>query len=436
MIAFASLFLGLILGVHEVELVVEGDIAAVVLRLDEQVVATRAQAPWTLACDFGSELHPHKLEALAVSDNGEIVDRAVQWINLPRSRAEAGFVLEGAEPSRPDRARLVWQHIEFSTAEQVSVRFDRKKLSLDAEGIVTLPRYNPDELHTLKASLRFPDGARYQTEINFGARLGFGAEANLTGVPLVTENRPMPSIDDLDGLLGSGEERLDVIGVERSPARIVMVVDSSAAAGLRSLAPFGSSLTTSTTQLQAGERLEFLFPGAHKTHDRNDGSKLFSISQPFSASDGSFAWLLTRVPVPEATPSRRLTDALAVAGVQAAGGSRPRAVVLILGHEESDTSAYTVSEVRRFLEELRVPLLVWWTGHSTSVTISEDRRPLNVETVWGPARDISTVSRLLQAVEDLRSELDAQLIAWVEGIHLPSSIELTEKANKLRLAGS
>jgi hypothetical protein len=187
--------------------------------------------------------------------------------------------------------------------------------------------------------------------------------------------------------------------------------------------------------MRAGEQLEFLFPEARFSSPSEVAAKLFSVSQPFTVSQGNFASLLTRVPAPEPTGRRRVTDALAVAAVQASDGSRPRAVVLVLGQEQADTSAYGILEVRQFLKDLQVPLLIWWTGLPSSVNISEDRRPLRVKTAWGAATDISSVSRFRQAIGVLRRELDGQSTVWVEGSHLPQSITVSEQSKKLHLTG-
>ena len=177
------------------------------------------------------------------------------------------------------------------------------------------------------------------------------------------------------------------------------------------------------------------FLNAKKTPAGDNGSKLFTLSQPFTSDQGDLAWLLTRVSVPEATGNRRVTDALAVAGIEAATGGRPRAVILVLGHDATDTSAYQVEEVRQFLRDLRVPLWIWWTGRPSAVTVSEGRRPVRVDTVWGKAIDISSFNRIEQAVTELRKSLDRQHTVWVQGSHLPHRIELTSKATRAEFAG-
>lgn len=435
MITFATLFLGLVLGPKDVDLLVEGAPAAVILELDGNEIARRTEPPWSFDCDLGPRLEPHKLEALALDEWGEVQDRAVQWINLPRSRAEVAFVLEGEDPKRPDSARLVWKHIEFDQADSTRVRFDGRDVPYDGLGSIRLPAYDPDELHVLQADLRFPDGAHYEAELGFGPRLGFGAEIDLTGLVLELSRSSKPSIQQLAGWFEKDGRPLAVVGIEKSPARILVVVDDTAVAALRELATVTGSAVSNRVALHKGEEVLFLFPSARKISSQDDGSKLFPISQPFTANQGHLAWLLTRVAPPETDGSRRVTDALAVAGIEAASGGRPRAVILVLGHVAADTSAYRIDEVLDFLRDLRVPLSIWWTGRPSPVTVSEGRRPVRVDTPWGKARDISSFNRLEQAIVQLRKSLDEQHTVWVEGSHLPNRVALTPRAAKAAFVG-
>ena len=89
MIAFASLFLGLVYGVETVQVVVGEAVVAVELRLDGEAVRVLRQPPWRAECDFGSELAPRLLEAVAFDAADRELGRASQWLNLPQPRAAA-----------------------------------------------------------------------------------------------------------------------------------------------------------------------------------------------------------------------------------------------------------------------------------------------------------------------------------------------------------
>ena len=137
-------------------------------------------------------------------------------------------------------------------------------------------------------------------------------------------------------------------------------------------------------------------------------------------------WLLTRLMVPGGPPGKqRLSDAVAVAGVQALSGSRPRAVVVVMGAAPEDVSRTDPATVRQYLGSVRVPLFVW------SVVKPEEKSvPL---AAWGKIEDVSTVPKLRAAVADLRDELESQWIVWVEGTHLPQSITLGPGEAELEL---
>jgi hypothetical protein len=438
MITFAFLFLGLVLGPHDIELLVEGDVASVQLVLDGQTVGELTTEPWRMQIDFGPTLRPHKLEAIALDETGREIDTTRQLVNLPRERAEAALLLEGQDPQKPESARLVWQHVEYQTAEKTTFRFDGKELSLSGPDQVKLPAYDPAVLHSIEASIRFPDGVRYQAELNIGGQTIFGADTELTGVTVVIPDMELPELRSLEGRFRGGGEPLRVVGVERAPARVAMVVDQTALPALRKLGEFGGNLTDTQTALRPGEQLVFLFPEVKKVEGKGVPSRLFSITQTFTAEHGgSIPWILTRISSPDQEPSpyRRISDAVAVAGVQAAIGNRPRAVVLVLGTRSQDHSAYDVKEMRRFLKDLRVPLFVWWTGRPRTEVTSDNERQLTQKTPWGRADDISTFTRLMQATQKVRLELDSQLTVWIEGSHLPHTIELAEGVRGIKMAG-
>jgi hypothetical protein len=118
-----------------------------------------------------------------------------------------------------------------------------------------------------------------------------------------------------------------------------------------------------------------------------------------------------------------LGEAVAGAGVTAAGGGTPRAVVLVLSGNPVDDSNYQPPAVREYLRALRVPLVVW------SVTGDESAG------AWGKASDVSDPGSLTKASKRLLKELERQWIVWVEGRHLPSDIELDPEVQGIRLAG-
>jgi hypothetical protein len=120
----------------------------------------------------------------------------------------------------------------------------------------------------------------------------------------------------------------------------------------------------------------------------------------------------------------RLADAVGVAGLPAMATGRSRAVVLVLSDESVDPSFYTPAQTRAYLRALRVPLFVW------SLQPLDDPAATNRSLVaqWSPVEDTSTVSKLRAAVARLRRALDQQQIVWVEGLHRPTDVALTDAA--------
>src|SRR6187549_2331038 len=129
-IAFITLFLGLALGPHPVELAVEGPAASVELLLDGAVAGRIGQSPWKGEIDFGTTLVPHELVARALDAQGQEIARTRQWVNLPRPPAEVEIVLEGAAGA-PRSVRLSWERLTHDPPVRTSLTLDGQELRLD-----------------------------------------------------------------------------------------------------------------------------------------------------------------------------------------------------------------------------------------------------------------------------------------------------------------
>jgi hypothetical protein len=157
---------------------------------------------------------------------------------------------------------------------------------------------------------------------------------------------------------------------------------------------------------------------------RQRGLALFPFSGPFDIKRMGLPWLVSHLENEMgAATGQRLAEAVAVAGMRAVGGGSPRAVVLVLSRDTIDYSRYKPQSVRDYLRALRVPLVIWTTegGGLTSD--------------WGEASRVSTQGSLRKASRRLLKSLKRQWIVWIEGRHLPSDIELDERATRYRLAG-
>ncbi|HET9225149.1 MAG TPA: hypothetical protein VFR31_00660 [Thermoanaerobaculia bacterium] len=436
-IAFVSLFLGLTLGAYPVELAVEGPVSAVELLLDGAVVGRMEAAPWSGRIDFGSALVPHELVARALDADGQEVARARQWINLPRPEAEVEILLEGAP--LPSSVRLAFQSRTGEAPTSILVSLDGQPLVVGPDNRAPLPAWDPESAHVLSAEVRFPSNMVARKDAVFGGKYGSEVSTDLTAVPVRALKGKLTKAALQGRLLAEGKP-LPVAAVEEDPAEVFLVRDLGSVDGIRKLAGAGGKRRTEQgigmqkrlgiesdylryeIGLRKDDEVRFVRP-VTRTFSSSSGPRveLFDWSRPFKVEDGGLYWLLTRVVTTGNVGEQRLADAVAVAGLQAMAGSRPRAVVLILGGDPKDVSRYDPATVRRYLAAIRVPLFVWTFDGSS------------VPSGWGEAENVSNVTRLRRAVAKLKDEIESQRIVWVEGVHLPQSIALAPGTPEIEL---
>ena len=430
MIAFASLFLGLMVGVRPVTVIAGEPVVAVTFELDDRSVGRLTGSPWTLDVDFGKEFEPHELVARAYDQKGEEIGLVRQWINLPRPPAEVEVVLERDGSGRAVAARLAWESILGVRPLRVVVTFDGARLPL-ADRRVTLPAYDEVATHVLTAVLDFPNGVRSRSDVVLGGGSAGEAKSELTAVPILTDGGKPPKPQALRGRFRRKDQALSVAAVEHGPAEVVVVRDLSsgeAQQALRRGRPFGGAMPffSDRSGLEGSDVARILWPVARRIVEGGKSNELFETSREFSGKSASFRFLLTQVDYPGAASPRRFADAVAVAGLRACGSYSRRAVVLVLGTSGPDQSVYQAGPVRRYLERLRVPLYVW-----SLVPLGSHPPAL---APWGEAEDISSWPGLERAVEHLRHDLERQSIVWLEGRHLPQQIELVGNGGGLELA--
>jgi len=166
------------------------------------------------------------------------------------------------------------------------------------------------------------------------------------------------------------------------------------------------------------ETIRFVWPVSRTIEKPGADVELFDVSRDLDARDGGVLWFLARFYPRDDGPKRqRLADAVAVAGLQALSANHRRAVLLVLSEKPPDTSRSDPALVRRYLASIRVPLFVWTLGDPAAPQAA----------AWG-AEPVSSLGKMRKAFARLKRELAAQRILWVDGLHLPQSIELTPEA--------
>jgi hypothetical protein len=422
MVAFASLWLGVVAGNVPVELLVPPDTARVELFLDGRPAGVLAAAPWKLPVDLGEEIAPHELVAVATDAAGAEIGRARQWLNLPQPPAVLEVTLE-ADPETGGVARVAWAAVGGAEPLAVRATLDEQPLPVRDPAVVPLPPFAADSPHLLRVEAEFPDGHSARRDLVFGGVLAEELTFELTHMPvLVDGKRPAGEIAVL-----AGGERLAPIAVEEEAADLVVVVDPSAREELRALAREVSRMGTMhpgargllskidgrfVAPMPAGTRLRVMWPVARRTARQALRWQVFAHTQELPARDGGLLWHLLRLGDPARKGAPALTDAVAVAGLAAAQNTRRRAVLLLLGPAPQDMSLYPSAAVRRYLERLRVPLHVWMVGG--------DAPP----PTWADAERVRNLAGFERAMKRLSEMLERQRIVWVPGAHLPQSLAL------------
>jgi hypothetical protein len=415
-IAFLTLFLGLTLGSQPVELNVTGPVAAVELLLDGAPVARFDGPPWKGQIDFGQALLPHELVARALDETGTEISRVRQWVNLPRPHAEMEILFEHGEGGRRVAGRLIWRSLTGESPSALAVTFDGKPLIPDAEGRFVLPPHGLETAHVLSVEARFSGSLVARKDVAFGGELGDEVSTELTAVPVrLRPGEKLPPPERMRGWFLSGGKPLPVAAVEEGPAELFVVRDFAAVDALPRLDSGGGSRFF----LRLGEEdiVRFVLPVARVVSGSGLPSELFDMSRDLGAKDGGLLWFLNRfLPQVDDPGKQRLADAVAVGGLQALYGNRRRAVLLVLADRPTDLSRSNPALVRRYLESIRVPLFVWTLGDPASAG------------AWGEGVKVSSTAKMRKAFARLEKELATQRIIWLDGRHLPQSIELSAAA--------
>lgn len=443
MVAFLTLFLGLVVGVQPVQVTVGPDVATVELRLDGETVGTLEGEPWTLPVDLGPELSPHRLEAVAFDSQGRELGRVSQTLNLPRPPVELSLAVDTS--SQPAVARMFWRSVLGGEPTDVRLVFDGEAIPVTDPAEVELPDHDPGRLHFLRAELTFDDGSRATDELVFGAASDQVAQ-ELTAVPVRVVDDGELTVGDLQGILGSEGRELTPVAVDSGSADVLVVPDGGARDALRQIGAVlrrgasnldpRSSRAFSSPLFRLGllardDVLRVLWPQPQR-RENEEGAldfDVFPMTAEQTHDDGGIYWQ-----VAEArhgwndTGIVRLADAVAVAGSRAAARNRPRAVVVLVSGPVADASTLGTGQVERYLARLGVPLHVWSLAPRASKVEAGDGG-------FSEAEVVSKVRDLTRATKVLQEDLDRQRMVWVEGRLLPQEIEVQGSPEVERTVG-
>jgi hypothetical protein len=435
MIEFLTLFVGLIVGTHPVEVIASGKVARVEIRLDGELLTEIPRSPWVAECDFGRELSPALLEAVAFDAAGRELGRDVQWLNLPGERADAEIVALKDREDRVIAARLTWSSPEFDRPKRITVELDGRRLKVPPSRRIDLVDIPERKIHVLTAEFRFSPQVELRRELIFGQEFEGSQDSGLTAVAVVLEDlEELPPLDAMHGWFSKDGAPLRVTAVERPEARVILVRDPTTVHRLAEMEPEierrrkkarRSSRSRPLDTLGDDVALLVLSPEPVVPENRLHSVLLFPISEkPARGSKGVVSATIGSSSASRLAGPLMTSDAVAVAGIRAAEDNGRRAVILLLGGVREDGSRFTAGAARRYLSDLRVPLFVWDLSGPAAV----------VPDGWGDPRPVDNVDDLVRAMRRVRYFLEEQRIVWINGRHLPQEIELSDKARGIRLA--
>jgi hypothetical protein len=436
LIEFLTLFVGLVLGHQNVELSVSGQAARVEIRLNGEIVAAKDSEPWVLRCDFGRELHPGRLKAIAFDEGGRIIGIDEQWINLPTDRAEAEIVAERDDTGRIVGAKLTWKSPEFERPKNLKVSLDDTELKLQPPYRVDLSGVDADSVHVLRAEFVFANDLSLKRELAFGKVFSGVHSSGLTALPVMLEEiDELPPIDQLEGWFADGDEELPVAGVERDSARLVVVADPTTIGLVGQL--FQDRKKTGRRKRRGEDGPRFadelaedvqvlvLIPEPMVPEGRSQATLLFPLSRKsVSGDEGLLKAVMGAKPGGIIGAGLMMGDAVAMASIRAAQDNHRRAVLVLLGKQREDISRVVPASVREFATDLRVPLVVWDLSGPQALPPEG----------WDPDRKVEDVDDLRRAMRRLRYLLDQQRIVWLGGRHLPQELTLGPAAEGIALA--
>lgn len=429
-IAFARHFLGVVNGEVKVSVLVGVEVASVELLLDGEQAGKAGGYPWTVPLSLGDALSPRELVAVARDRAGREVGRVRQWLNLPRPWTELEVVLsDGGGGALTGRVAL--ESVGGERPRQVTVSLDGSPVWVSNSSTFLLPAIDMNDIHILRVEAEFEKAGVVGRDIVLGGRYVQQASAELTSVALQIPRGGEPRLEDIQ--IHSDGRPVSVVALEKGAADVIVVIDPYAIRMLPGITMSGKDesaraslargLDGTLTPAEKDVHLRMLWPVALRVGAAGQvGYRLFPSTDPDAPSPGGFLAHVAGAAFPSGEGPVRLADAVAVAGPMAVERGRRGVVLLVLGGSHRE-GKYPAAAVRAYLEQLRVPLVVWSTGRPTRAVLDD----------WGSVEIVSSRMGLRNAWVNLIRTLDRQRVAWLEGMHLPQTLDTVGR--EIELAG-
>lgn len=391
------------------------------LLLDGRPACTlTAEAP-RCDVDLGRDLHVHLLELVRTDARGNVLERAVRWVNRPGSQAEV--YLRGSWDRHGNcTVDVGWGHPQKLEPTAMSVTVNGRT-ALETVQHEYRFRADGDQAPVVTVDLTFPDGRQASTTRALGGGFVGSAEAELHAVPItLEEGAAAPST------IGGFPVRT----AEDAPVEVAFVVEPGALdaisrpVGVEVAKRLGIRLRWPDKASAAAGRGSF-FVGRVSAVVPNRPLEMFDVV-PDRRRDmfglvPRVDWLRGLRHPASVLGNRpmRLADAVALAAFSTASRPSRRAVILVISGAHDEKSEFTVEQARTYLSEIMVPLLVW-------------RQRPGIGKEWPDGPRVSNADMPATAAQ-LRAVLNAQRIAWVEGDFNPATLVPGDGETGFTIAG-
>jgi hypothetical protein len=362
------------------------------LLLDGRPACTFVSDASACVVDLGAAPKVHLLELVRQGPSGNVVERAVRWVNRPGSaEAEVQTRARCVEGSNRCSVRVGWAHPERLNPKKISVALDGVRAATTRNRDVSLDVAGTRGA-VLTVDLVFPDGRRATHASVLGGRAHGDEET------AVVANIEAGACGPDGPAAAAARRRADgetVRAAERGEAEIVFVAEPAAYGALASLLGSAHAVPKPAERVALDDIL------------RKAGFAVHVVVPDVRLSRGE---LQPREPVLDAlletldaTPLKpvRLADAVASAALHVGVPGKRRLVVLVAGEGAEDSSALSATPVRNYLSEIHVPIVVW--------RLRPSARP-----EWPQGRTIASTDDLRAAILDAKERLDCQAVVWTE----------------------
>lgn len=390
---------GLLAGVIPVVVSLTPSESPATLYLDGRAVCTLSWQSNSCQVDLGSRPAVHRLELVGPPREGG-VSKAQRWINRPGQEAEVYLRVNRREDTI--HVNVSWAHPDKRVPREIRLRVGSVEYVLKP-GEPFVWHQTLAEPAILVAEAVFPDGQTAERALLLQDAFQEKAESFLSPILVdVGQGADMPQ-QVLGYAVQAVEEGDAVIGVVAHPAAVRPLADEVLAA----------SFAGSRRSQHLDSRIPFLrqIVAIAATPELPERKSLGKPSKGKGKRAGGLATLPAMLPFGSRNEPRRFADAVALAGFRVGSWAGRRAVVLFLDREcTNDQSVFDAMGVARYLEQLRVPLVVWSIG---SVHCPQ----------WPAARPVASLSRFDEALGELEDLLRRQRVLWLRG-ELPFPVSL------------